>query len=42
MQRKVLQENFVSIKQEANAGELEGLRRHVEVHIMNQNEASGE
>ena len=32
--------NVVSIKEVANKGEVEGMKRHVEVYSMNENEAS--
>ena len=35
-------ENLVAIKEEANKREVEGLRKHAEVHIMNEDEASEE
>ena len=38
VQRKVLQENVVAIKEEANRGK--GLRRNLELHSMNENEVS--
>ena len=42
VQRKFFQGNFVAIKEESNKGEVEGLRRHAEVHSVNENEASEE
>ena len=40
VQRKVLQDGVGSIIEEASEWEVEGLRRHVEAHIININEAS--
>ena len=38
-QRKVLQEIVEKMKEEANEGSDEGLRRHTEVHSMNEDES---
>ena len=42
VQRKVLQDEVLSIKEEASKGDVGGLRTYVEVHKMNANEASEE
>ena len=39
LQRKLFQENVSEVKDESNKGEVEGFRRHAEVHIVNENEA---
>ena len=39
-QNKVLQDEELAIIEEASKEDLEGLRMHVEVHIMNVNESS--
>ena len=41
-QRKVFQGEVLAITEEAIKGEVEGLRRYVDVHIMNTNEVSVE
>ena len=42
VQRKSLQENVAVIKEEANKGEVEWLRRNAEAHNVNENEAPEE
>lgn len=42
MQKKVLKEEALNITKEASATEVEGLRRHVEVHEMNLNAVSSD
>ena len=42
VQRIFLRENVVAIKEEAKKGEVEGLKSHAEVNVMNVNKASKE
>ena len=38
-EKESLGANYAAIKEEVNNGDVEGLRRHVEVHSDNENEA---